>query len=123
MAASSRRSTTRPSRPRCASTSDAPAAISAPVTQIVAVDIGGTNARFAIADLANGAIALQPETVLPTRNYANLQSAWEAFVARLDGPPPRGASICIAGPVRGEVLRLTNHPWVIRPAALKEQLK
>jgi glucokinase len=93
------------------------------MTEIVAVDIGGTHVRFAIAELNDGAIALQREIVLDTSHYANLQSAWEAFAGKLGRPAPRGAGICVAGPVRGDVLKLTNNPWVIRPAALAEQLK
>jgi glucokinase len=92
------------------------------VTEIVTVDIGGTNTRFAIAELTHGAITLQPETVLPTGQYRDLQSAWAAFVARLCRPAPRGASLCMAGPVVGEVLELTNQPWIIRPGVLAEQL-
>jgi glucokinase len=93
------------------------------MTEIVAVDIGGTHARFAIAQLNDGAVVLQPETTLNTSHYANLQSAWEAFVGKLGRPAPRGAGICVACPVQGDVLKLTNNPWVIRPAALADQLK
>lgn len=92
------------------------------MTEIVAVDIGGTHTRFAIAEITGGKIALQPEFVLKTGQYADLQGAWAAFVAKLGRPAPRGASVCVAGPVRGDAFKLTNNPWVIRPAALREQL-
>lgn len=47
---------------------------------VVAVDIGGTHARFAIASIgADGAISLgEPET-LHTADHASFQTAWEAF--------------------------------------------
>lgn len=89
------------------------------MTEIVAVDIGGTHTRFAIAELTGGEIALQPEITLKTGDYADLQGAWEAFAGTLGRPAPRAAAICAAGPMRGDEIKLTNNPWVIRPAALK----
>ena len=35
---------------------------------------------------------------------------------------PSELAIAFAGPVGGEVLKLTNNPWVIRPALMKERL-
>ncbi|MFN6936005.1 MAG: glucokinase, partial [Tsuneonella sp.] len=48
--------------------------------EIVAVDIGGTHARFAIATIDDeGAITLgEPET-LHTEDHASFQTAWEDF--------------------------------------------
>ena len=47
------------------------------MTDLVAVDLGGTHARFAIASIAeDGAITLgEPET-LHTKDYASFQTAW-----------------------------------------------
>ena len=91
--------------------------------ELVAVDIGGTHARFAIATVgAGGAIALgEPET-LHTADHASFQTAWEDFRARRGGTLPRAVSMAIAGPVGGEVIRFTNNPWIIRPALVKEKL-
>src|SRR5687768_767932 len=87
------------------------------LTEIVAVDIGGTHARFAIAEIENGRVArLDEEITLKTAEHASLQTAWEDFGRRLGRPLPPAASIAIAGPVQGELLKLTNNPWVIRPA-------
>ncbi|MFN3389453.1 MAG: glucokinase [Allosphingosinicella sp.] len=93
------------------------------MTEIVAVDIGGTNARFAIAEIADGRVVrLDPEVTLKAAEHASLQTAWEAFAARLDRPLPPAAAIAMAGPVQGEVLKLTNNPWVIRPALIPSKL-
>ena len=35
---------------------------------------------------------------------------------------PNELAIAFAGPVGGEMLKLTNNPWVIRPALIKERL-
>lgn len=92
-------------------------------SQIVTVDIGGTHARFALAEIdANGAITLgEPET-LHTKDHASFQTAWEHFAEIKGGKLPDAVAIAIAGPVGGEVIRFTNNPWVIRPALIPEKL-
>jgi glucokinase len=89
------------------------------VIEIVAADIGGTHARFAIAEIAGGQVVrLGPECTLQTAEHASLQTAWEAFGAKVRRPLPAAAGIAVAGPVQGEVLKLTNNPWVIRPGGI-----
>ena len=63
------------------------------MTDLVAVDIGGTHARFVIASVAeDGSISLgEPET-LHTKDHASFQTAWEDFRERCGGAlPPRAA--------------------------------
>lgn len=93
------------------------------MTELVAVDIGGTHARFAVAEVgADGAIELgEPET-LHTADHASFQTAWEDFRARRGGTLPRAVSMAIAGRVGGEVIRFTNNPWIIRPGLVNEKL-
>ena len=92
--------------------------------EVVAVDIGGTHARFAMGEVAAGRVtALGPETTLKTAEHASFQTAWEEFARRCGRPLPRAAAIAIAAPVHGEAIRLTNNPWVIRPAQLNETLE
>ncbi len=91
--------------------------------RVVAVDIGGTHARFAVAEVVGGSVqSLDPSVTLNTAEYASFQTAWEAFAARQAGALPRAAAIAIAGPIHGEVLQLTNNPWIIRPALISEKL-
>lgn len=93
------------------------------MTQLVALDIGGTHARFALASVAeDGAISLGEPVTLKTGDYASLQTAWEEFDRRCDAPIPRAAAIAIAGPVTGEIVRMTNNSWVLDTGALDEQL-
>lgn len=90
---------------------------------IVAVDIGGTHARFAIAHIANGRVtSLGEATTLKTAEHASLQTAWEDFAASQGGTLPRAAAIAVASPIRGDVIKLTNNPWIIRPALIEEKL-
>jgi glucokinase len=93
------------------------------MTEIVVLDIGGTNARFAIATLEDGrVVGLDHIVTLHTAEHASLQLARDAYAEHLGRPLPREAGIAIAGPVHGEVLQLTNNPWVIRPALITEKL-
>lgn len=90
---------------------------------LVAVDIGGTHARFALAEVKDGrVIALGDPVTLKTAEYASLQTAWQAFGAQV-GPLPRAAAIAVASPVGGELIKLTNNPWIIRPALVRERLE
>ncbi|MBV8972993.1 MAG: glucokinase, partial [Sphingomonadaceae bacterium] len=92
------------------------------MTAVVVADIGGTHARFALAEVDDGQVVrLGQETVMKAAEHASLQTAWEAF-ANVAGPLPRAASISVASPVGGEVIKLTNNPWIIRPALINEKL-
>ena len=92
-------------------------------TDLVTVDIGGTHARFALAQIAaDGAITLGEPATLHTRDHASFQTAWEHFAALQGGTLPAAVAIAIAGPVGGEIIRFTNNPWVIRPALIAEKL-
>jgi glucokinase len=91
---------------------------------VVAVDLGGTHIRFAIATIANGTVrALGQPTTLHTNDYASMTMAWEAFAARAGHPLPRAAALAIACPIAGDVLKLTNSPWILRPATLAHELQ
>lgn len=93
------------------------------MTEIVAVDIGGTNARFALADVAGGRVVrLGDVCTLKTAEHEGLEAAWESFGAETGRPLPNAAAIAVAGPVQGEALKLTNNSWVIRPASIPAAL-
>jgi glucokinase len=91
--------------------------------EIVAVDIGGTHARFALAEVGDGRVQqLGAAVTLRAAEHASLQTAWEAFAATLGRKAPEAAGIAIAGPVGGAVLTMANNPWVIRPALIEAKL-
>ena len=93
------------------------------MTRIVSVDIGGTHARFALAEVESGRVVELGEAVtLKTAEHASFQTAWEDFGRISGGSLPRAASIAIAGPVDSEIIKLTNNPWIIRPALIREKL-
>lgn len=91
--------------------------------EIVAVDIGGTHARFALAHVADGRVRDLAEPVTQkTADHGSFERAWQAFGEAFGRPLPHAAAIAIAGPVQGDVLKLTNNPWIIRPSRFAEQL-
>ena len=82
-------------------------------------DIGGTNARFAVA--RDGRV--EHLAVLPTGQYKTMQDVARAFLA---GLPPgfaitRGV-LDIAGPVTGDRVQLTNSGWSFSIEAARREL-
>lgn len=93
------------------------------MTRIVAVDVGGTHARFALASVEGGRVtALADPVTLKTADHASFQTAWQHFGTLAGEPLPRAVAFAIAGPVQGETIRFTNNPWTIRPARLANEL-
>ena len=91
--------------------------------ELVAADIGGNHARFALANVERGRVTKLNEAVtLRTAEHASLPTAWEIFGERLGRALPRAAAIAVACPIAGDVLKLTNNPWIIRPALIAERL-
>jgi len=80
---------------------------------VVLCDIGGTNARFALAP-ASGA-PLEPGPHLKTGNFPGLEEALAAALPGL-GRKPRSLIACAAGPVTGRAVKLTNADWTIDSA-------
>src|SRR5690606_22321090 len=79
---------------------------------ILAADIGGTNARFALVEpvegggLRRGARRKYPSACFPTARDAVLRFLEAAGHPRLDA-----VSVAVAGPIRGGVATLTNLEW------------
>jgi len=93
------------------------------MTAIVAVDIGGTHARFALADVDEGRVTRLGDAVtLKTAEHASFQTAWQDFERIVGEKLPRAAAIAIAGPVDADVIKLTNNPWIIRRSLVCEKL-
>ncbi len=90
---------------------------------IAVADIGGTHARFALAEIESGHVLnLSDPVTLKTSEHASFRSAWEQFGRQCGQALPDALGMAFAGPVGGELLKLTNNPWVIRPALMEEKL-
>ena len=92
--------------------------------KIVTADIGGTHARFAIAEVEDGkVVSLGEATKMRAADHASLQIAWEAYGETLHEPLPPYGAIAIAAPIRSDAIKFTNNPWIVRPALMNERLK
>lgn len=93
------------------------------MTELVVADIGGTHARFAIAEIQDGEVVSLGEPVkLATAEHGSLQIAWEVFAEMQGRDLPRAAAVALAAPIRGDLIKLTNNPWIVRPALIPEKL-
>lgn len=91
--------------------------------EVVAVDIGGTHARFAVAEVADGRVVSISEPITQkVAEHPSLQLAWQAYGEALGRPLPKAAALAVASPVGGDIIKLTNNPWIIRPALIPERL-
>lgn len=88
-------------------------------SEIIAADIGGTHARFAVAICENDKVArLEDIAVMRVADYTALEQAWKSYTNTLKRRVPRRGAIAMAGCVTGEVLHFTNNPWVIDRAGI-----
>lgn len=71
-------------------------------------DIGATNARFALS--AGG--VYRDERVLKCADYPGVADAARAYLAMVGDPEITMAALAVAGPVDGDRVSMTNHPWV-----------
>lgn len=89
---------------------------------VVAVDIGGTHARFALAEISGARVDLREEHTFRTSDYSGLDQAWRAYRQVLGHPLPAAAAIAVAARVESDAIKLTNNSWVIRPQRLADDL-
>jgi glucokinase len=80
------------------------------MSAVLVGDIGGTNARFALAELVGDVPRLRDIQSLPAADYASLQHACEHYLATV-GARPSHAAIAVACPVNTDEIRLTNRAW------------
>ncbi|MFN3228260.1 MAG: glucokinase [Asticcacaulis sp.] len=87
--------------------------------QMLVGDIGGTNARFALADLmGTGEVILHDIEKIPTASHADFESALSDYLGRIGGRPAL-ASFALAGPVVNGSVRLTNCDWDVSAVAIR----
>jgi glucokinase len=86
-------------------------------------DIGGTNARFAVAEPTSGRPRLTGFKSLLCQDYPSLEDAIAAYFA---GQPealrPSTAVIAVAGPVTDGAITFTNLGWKVSETSLKKAL-
>lgn len=90
------------------------------MTEIVLVaDIGGTHARFALADPGTGEV--DRERTLRVREHATIADAARAYL-KTAGARPTAACFAVAAPVGRDEIALTNSDWTLDRAKLRAAL-
>ncbi len=83
-------------------------------------DIGGTHARLAVLDLADGGFAAPPAT-FPCSGYPDFETLLAAYLtSRPTAPRPTQVAVAVAGPVNEGLARFTNLPWRVSEASLRQ---
>ena len=87
-------------------------------TQALVADIGGTNARFAIANLET--LSLSDIRTLPTAEHATLADAILAYLK--DAPETVAhAGLAVAAPLREDTVKFTNAAWTFKQSTLAKE--
>jgi glucokinase len=88
---------------------------------ILVGDVGGTNARFAIADATT--LRMQHTGYRRTADFAGLHEAIASYLAdEAQGIRPTHAAIAVASPVGDDRIKLTNNHWQFSVSELQRQL-
>ena len=80
-------------------------------------DVGGTNARFAIAHMIDGKPVLEHHESFPASEHPTFLGGVKAFIDGCE-VKPTGGVIAVAGPVTDGAIDLTNSPWQVSEAEL-----
>jgi glucokinase len=80
-------------------------------------DVGGTNARFAIARMVDGLPVLDHHESFPAEQYPTFLKGVAAFIEGCE-VKPTGGVIAVAGPVEDGAIDLTNSPWAVSETEL-----
>jgi glucokinase len=84
-------------------------------------DIGGTNARFALTDLAAPGPQILHEETFTDAAFGSLGDAARHYLDTL-GAKPRRASLAVAAPITPGKIELTNHSWSFWRHELQDRL-
>lgn len=81
-------------------------------------DVGGTNARFALAHRIEGRVVLEHHDTFPASRFPTFLEGVQAFIDGCEVKPTAGV-IAVAGPVTEGQIDLTNSPWRVSEAELE----
>ena len=89
---------------------------------LLVADIGGTNARFALAAVKGETINVTDAQTFRAEDFETIRDAADAYLESI-GEKPKRAAFAVAGPVGEKVIAFTNSPWVLDIAAVQSALK
>ncbi len=91
------------------------------VEPILVADIGGTNARFAIADLQGEIIAIKEARNFRAEDFEHVRDAANAYLESLNLHPKR-ACLAVAGPIARDEVTFTNSHWSLQSSQFRQDL-
>ena len=83
-------------------------------------DVGGTNARFALATRRGGSISIERFEVLSGDHHKSFEDALDDYLNQTGAKADR-ACFAFAGPVKDQRVALTNRPWKVAAAEVKDR--
>lgn len=89
----------------------------------LAGDVGGTNTRLLAVEQAGTKTLQRCEAEYDSQASENFTTILQQFIADYALPSIDCACFAVAGPVQGESAKITNLPWHIHVAELKELFK
>lgn len=88
-----------------------------PINSVLVADVGGTTTRFAVVERNVG---LELQGSVACDSAASLEELIERYIDAL-GNAPEAAIFAIAGPVEGDVVKMTNLPWRICGSVVRKR--
>lgn len=100
-------------------TTAAPGSASPSTPPTLVADIGGTNARFGLIDESG----IRDQRIFRCADFASAEAAADAYLAAVaPAVRPRLGAFCVAGPITGDRIEITNLPWTFSIAAVRDAL-
>ena len=89
---------------------------------VLVADIGGTNARFAMAKPSGGGYSIEHRETFRAEDFEHVSDAAHAFLESWTGDKPNKACFAVAAAISGDEIDFTNSPWRFRLTEIVGQL-
>lgn len=92
------------------------------MTRVLALDVGGTNVRLAVATVVGGSMTIEDHAHSPARDFSTFEAALLSHADWFRKHGVESAAIACAGPVANGVCHMTNLGWVIDAKAVERAI-
>jgi glucokinase len=89
-------------------------------SEILVGDVGGTHARFALADTDQQPFRISQRVDFGAQNFDSFQAVLQSYLERVGADQPHAAAVAVAGPVTDGQVQLTNRGWHLSEHDLHE---
>lgn len=92
--------------------------------KLLAGDIGGTHTRLAYVEAERGEYSILAQQDYPSQQYPDFIPLLQSFIQQYTaGASIEACCLAVAGPVKSQVVHVTNLPWIISRRQLVELLQ